>query len=229
MVAAQQAMTTTAMLDKTGLAAFHKELSGHINHDDDAYSAAISAPLSHAAGDVAGVVERLERRAKTMNGAQPVGAGDGNTYTVGYYSLGDNKLDTEAATALLALSAENAGMRELLERTERNRDMWKGQVDRQAAALTEIRAELAVWQDAKHSSRWKRRAEAAEARVKEMEAALEPFAKLADELFRIDDGREMNASKRDDAGVWGFDRVTITYGDFRAARSLSPIKEAGNV
>lgn len=64
------------------------------------------------------------------------------------------------------------------------------------------------------------RAESAEARVVEMEKALEPLQHLANAVFYVDDdGREMNAGKPDDATVWGFDSATLTYGDLRAARS----------
>lgn len=46
------------------------------------------------------LVERLRHRAETMNGAHPVGAGDGGTYAWGYYTVADQKLDREAIAAL---------------------------------------------------------------------------------------------------------------------------------
>lgn len=56
------------------------------------------------------LVERLRMRAKTLNGARPVGAGDGGTYTLGYYSAADARLDTEAATAIETLTREKAAL-----------------------------------------------------------------------------------------------------------------------
>lgn len=48
---------------------------------------------------------------------------------------------------------------------------------------------------------------------------IEPFKKLADELFRTDDdGFEMNSRRSDNDSVWGFDRVELRYGHLRAAR-----------
>jgi len=46
------------------------------------------------------LVEHLRHRAETMNGAHPVGAGDGGTYACGYYTVADQKLDREAIAAL---------------------------------------------------------------------------------------------------------------------------------
>jgi FAD/FMN-containing dehydrogenase len=43
------------------------------------------------------LVERLEHRAKTCNGAIPVGAGDGGTYVIGYYDA--HCADDDAAAA----------------------------------------------------------------------------------------------------------------------------------
>jgi hypothetical protein len=55
--------------------------------------------------------------------------------------------------------------------------------------------------------------------------ALEPLAAIAAAVFYIDeDGREMNSHRPDDLAVWGFDRVELTYGHLRAARSLLPSK-----
>lgn len=59
-------------------------------------------------------------------------------------------------------------------------------------------------------------ATAAEARLSEVEKALEPIVKLADAVFR--DG--MNTDKRDEAGVWGFDDATLTYGHLRATHRV---------
>ncbi len=49
----------------------------------------------------------------------------------------------------------------------------------------------------------------------ECEAALGPLGKIADAVF--DDG--MNASKPDDAPLYGFDGAYLTYGDLRRARA----------
>jgi len=65
------------------------------------------------------------------------------------------------------------------------------------------------------------RREMAEYRVSELERALEeaekviaPFFALATAVFR----EGMNSWREGDAGLWGFDRVTLTYGHLRAAR-----------
>lgn len=58
------------------------------------------------------LVERLERRAATMNGCHMVGAG--YTYTTGYYTASDANLDREAATALTAQAARIAEQDEAL-------------------------------------------------------------------------------------------------------------------
>jgi hypothetical protein len=65
-----------------------------------------SSPPKPDIEPVATLVERLNTRADTMNGVRPVGAGDGDTYTLGYYSPSDRRLDREAASALLALEGE---------------------------------------------------------------------------------------------------------------------------
>lgn len=45
------------------------------------------------------LAEELRHRASTMNGAQPVGAGDGHTYVLGYYGVPARALDQLAADA----------------------------------------------------------------------------------------------------------------------------------
>lgn len=79
-----------------------------------------SAPASAATtpADVGKLVERLRERARTMNGAEPVGAGDGHTYTLCYYSAGDRGLDREAATALERVTRERDAIRTKLETVE---------------------------------------------------------------------------------------------------------------
>lgn len=51
----------------------------------------------------------------------------------------------EAADAIESLQAELVKTREQAEKMERNRDMWKGQCDRQAAELTQFHQALAEW------------------------------------------------------------------------------------
>ena len=53
-----------------------------------------------------------------------------------------------------------------------------------------------------------------EARLAEAEKVIKPFCALAAEVFR----EGMNSRRKDDDGLWGFDRVTLTYGHLRAAR-----------
>lgn len=62
-----------------------------------------------------------------------------------------------------------------------------------------------------------REMESAEARAKQAEELLKPFADLAAAVFRVDDdGRQMNEFKPDDRTVWGFDKANLTYGHLRA-------------
>lgn len=46
------------------------------------------------------VLDLLRLRAKTMNGAHPVGAGDGNTYVPNYYGASDARLDSQAVEVI---------------------------------------------------------------------------------------------------------------------------------
>lgn len=62
------------------------------------------------------LIERLNHRARTMNGAEPVGSGDGHTYATGYYTVSDRMLDREAAAALKAQAAELAAVKEMYAR-----------------------------------------------------------------------------------------------------------------
>lgn len=87
--------------------------------------------------DYAWLIERLDHRASTMNGAEPVGAGEGHTYVTGYYTVSDRMLDREAATALRALLERNEALerertnlietkREQIGRLQKERDeQWK--------------------------------------------------------------------------------------------------------
>lgn len=53
------------------------------------------------------LIEELRRRADTMNGSLPVGAGDGSTYACGYYGLIDRKLDRALLDTITSLKEEN--------------------------------------------------------------------------------------------------------------------------
>lgn len=236
-------MTTTAMLDKT---ADHPEIwlepksddydsEGRMWCQDNQWGTEgvryVLAPLSHAAGDVAGLCELIEKY------AVPCWAHDLQQMPRDVIRQHFREFANEVSAAISARAeAAEAGSDEAImqERescafaVECHSGFGDPATIEACAQIIRDRSDPSLRSDSVHLTP-ERYADllAAEARVNELEAALEPFAKLADELFRIEDGREMNASKRDDAGVWGFDRVTITYGDFRAARSLSPIKEAG--
>lgn len=59
-----------------------------------------------------------------------------------------------------------------------------------------------------------RQAEAMNREMAELREALQPFARLADELS-VDMG-----SKPNDRPIWGFNGAELTYGDFRRARAL---------
>lgn len=89
--------------------------------------------------DYAGLIESLDHRASTMNGAEPVGAGDGHTYVTGYYTVSDRMLDREAATALRALLESNAAL-------EREREELKHDLERYISIASEeaTRAEAAA-------------------------------------------------------------------------------------
>lgn len=52
----------------------------------------------------------------------------------------------EAADEIETLRAELREVREELARTKRNRDMWKGQCQRQAGVIERTRAALAAWE-----------------------------------------------------------------------------------
>lgn len=239
-------MTTTAMLDNTD---DHPEIWLEPKSDDydsegrmwcqDNQWGTEGVRYVRADTHVAGLVERLERRAKTMNGAHPVGGGDGGTYAVGDYSLGDKKLDTEAATTLLALSAraEAAGDGSdeaiMQERescafaVECHSGFGDPATIEACAQIIRDRSDPSLRSDSVHLTP-ERYAEllAAEARVKEMEAALEPFAAFADALSE-------NVPDAIAIGIYADGAMRFgpsggaNVGSLRAARSLSPIKEAG--
>ncbi|OCJ12518.1 hypothetical protein A6U86_05705 [Rhizobium sp. AC27/96] len=54
------------------------------------------------------VLDLLRLRAKTMNGAHPVGAGDGKTYVPNYYGSSDQRLDRQAIEVIEELEAKLA-------------------------------------------------------------------------------------------------------------------------
>lgn len=99
--------------------AYHADLPTHDPPSQWAMEQAISAYLAATTpADVGKLVERLRERARTMNGAEPVGAGDGHTYTLCYYSAGDRGLDREAATALERVTRELDAIRTKLATVE---------------------------------------------------------------------------------------------------------------
>lgn len=54
---------------------------------------------------------------------------------------GDDGVEYVLASTLEALQRENERLQSEIDRTERNRDMWKGQVERQADRLSKFRKE----------------------------------------------------------------------------------------
>ena len=78
------------------------------------------------------LVKRLIYRADTMNGARPVGAGDGGTYSVGYYGPECAKDDMEAAAEIIRLTsaleeAEKRGTFKIGDRVEKIKgSSWRG-------------------------------------------------------------------------------------------------------
>jgi hypothetical protein len=204
-------MTTTAMLDKTGL-----EKAGRAIYEAKSRNkpwdilpvefqrqyikqaeACASAYLTH----VAGLCERLRALVDTQI--------DDN---LDFIKAADSAM-SEAATTLLALSAENAGMKADAEIADAVLS-WMVKFDLLDAG-NEYRASdvLAVLDDLAPSAR----AEAAEARVKEMVAAGAPLANIA-----------FNLSQR--SGLSEQDRTLLDEcrKAWDAARSLSPIKVAGS-
>lgn len=147
--------------------------------------------------DVGELVERLRERARTMNGAEPVGAGDGHTYTLCYYSAGDRGLDREAATALERVTAER-------DAAQRSRD----QSHEDAMALLGKVKTLTS------------RAEAAEAEVAEV-ARLSALLAEADEVI----ARVLSCGAFDDCDSpeWGDEDVAEAD---RAARRWQQKREA---
>ena len=84
-----------------------------------AWNRRTSAPMTKGE-----LVERLLSRADTMNGTR-VGAGDGDTYTLGYYSKMDAALDREAATALSEQAARIEELEEALRHRRRLSDLLR--------------------------------------------------------------------------------------------------------
>lgn len=75
-------------------------------------------------------------------------------------------------------------------------------------------------------------ADAASTRIAELEAALEPFARLAESYFyryetRPGEWRESHENDPDDRAVYGINRVEITTGDFRRARKALENRSSG--
>lgn len=81
------------------------------------------------------IADALRRRADTMNGARPVGAGDGQTYAVGYYDSLARKVDVLAAAALDAQDKRIAELEAALQRADevigpfaKEADQWDASV-----------------------------------------------------------------------------------------------------
>lgn len=74
--------------------------------------------------------------------------------------------------------------------------------------------------------------DAADARVVELESALQPFVRLAEAYFyryetRPGEWRESHENDPDDRAVYGINRVEITTGDFRRARKALEDRSSG--
>lgn len=102
-------MLNSAVIDAAQIA-FQERFDRGISEDElrVVVQAAFDASMPE---DVKGLVERLLKRASTMNGSL-VGASDGATYTLGYYdqfAAADDKAATDHLTALsAALAAKDA-------------------------------------------------------------------------------------------------------------------------
>lgn len=135
--------------------------------------------------------------------------------------------DTAYAAALLALAAKEA---ELAKRdvasfdaatahgkTKVERNKAERLAEQRACEISNLQSVIDLVESEKAAAI--QRAKRAEAQLAEKNKALEPFVRMAAAVFYINtDGREMNASKPDDAAVWGFDLAMLTYGDLRRAR-----------
>lgn len=129
------------------------------------------------------------------------------------YSLDPHPLFLESATALQSLSSENARLKE-------ERDELLDDISR----LTKQRDRLQTLFDQIYDRNAEnhRRAEAAESSIKELEKALEPFAKYMGEGGDKDFlGRPV---PDDDCVGW----IYLTHADFRRARAVLTKEEAGN-
>lgn len=88
----------------------------------------------------------------------------------------------------------------------------------QAIAAAEARIgelELEVSALEQSDREWSARAETAETLLEEARRALEPFIRLADNVFS--DGK--NATVADEVTLWCFNDTDITFGDLRRARA----------
>lgn len=97
--------------------------------------------------EIASLVERLAKRAATMNGAV-VGASDGATYTLGYYDQFAAADDKEAATALEAQAAELAAV-------QVSNNKWLAKWERAEAQLAEARKALDAFVNRLPRAAWK--------------------------------------------------------------------------
>jgi len=72
------------------------------------------------------VLDLLRLRAKTMNGAHPVGAGDGNTYVPNYYGASDARLDLQAIEVIEELEQQLSSAREANRKLHRRAQIGEG-------------------------------------------------------------------------------------------------------
>jgi hypothetical protein len=119
----------------------------------------------------------------------------------------------EAATAL-------ATERERAEKAEKERDEARGWAKdwQQIIDATCTVLELGALDPPRVVEAIRSKFEAAESSLAEARRLLKPFGDIAEAVFYNDGGREMNSHRSDDAAVWGFDRVELTYGHLRGVR-----------
>lgn len=121
-----------------------------------------------------------------------------------YTNIGANAaMDREAAAAISALQAERDEARD-------QRDTYRDERDNLSTIVsTEIDNVAGAELDDLES-----RALAAETQRDRLAEALRPFAAIGKYLIDND-----FITKPDDHGAWGFDDLTLTYGDLRRARA----------
>lgn len=170
---------------------------------------AIEAYLSTLTADTAGLVGRLQKL-KVWDD-HPSNA----------------DLGPLAADTITALTAENAALKAERDVARRHTSNLLARIHRDGGHYeTEHGTSKAVEDADEIIARLYADETRIEALVDRAGEALEPIGSIAGAVFRVEDGREMNASKADDAAVWGFDEAELAYESIaRAFNSLEALDD----